>query len=155
MCPCVFSRCQEHITLTSEGSLDGNGFVWWNLLQDKRRRGQSEPIVEHLIKANAVTPLRAVQNEYSIMQRASEKEIFALCEKLNIGFVAYSPMAGGFLSGTYSANTEFKGDDVRRVIIRFSKDNMEANQPLLDLLHQFAEEKGITPAQISLALDAS
>lgn len=89
------------------------------------------------------------------MQRASEKEIFALCEKLNIGFVAYSPMAGGFLSGTYSANTEFKGDDVRRVIIRFSKDNMEANQPLLDLLHQFAEEKGITPAQISLALDAS
>lgn len=129
--------------------------AYWmgELIQEGKIRawGQSEPTAEQLIKANEVTPLSAVQNEYSLMQRASEKEILGLCEKLNIGFVAYSPMAGGFLSGKYSKDTEFKGDDVRRVITRFNKENMEANQPLLDLLHQFANQKKSTPAQISLA----
>jgi aryl-alcohol dehydrogenase-like predicted oxidoreductase len=86
-----------------------------------------------------------------MMQRAPEKEILDLCEKLDIGFVAYSPMASGFLSGKYNNNTEFKGNDVRTVITRFSKENMEANQPLLDLLNKFAVEKNATPAQVSLA----
>jgi aryl-alcohol dehydrogenase-like predicted oxidoreductase len=129
--------------------------AYWmgELIQEGKIRawGQSEPTAEQLIKANKVTPLSAVQNEYSLMQRASEKEILGLCEKLDIGFVAYSPMAGGFLSGKYGKDTEFKGDDVRRVITRFNKENMEANQPLLDLLHQFANQKKSTPAQISLA----
>lgn len=129
--------------------------AYWmgELIQEGKIRawGQSEPTVEQLIKANAVTPLSAVQNEYSLMQRASEGEILGLCEKLGIGFVAYSPMAGGFLSGKYNKDTEFKGDDVRRVITRFDKENMKANQPLLDLLYRFANEKKATPAQISLA----
>lgn len=129
--------------------------AYWmgELIQEGKIRawGQSEPTAEQIIKANAVTPLSAVQNEYSLMQRSSEGEILGLCENLGIGFVAYSPMAGGFLSGKYNKDTEFKGDDVRRVITRFDKENMEANQPLLDLLYRFASEKHATPAQISLA----
>ena len=113
--------------------------------------GQSEPTLEQTQKAHAVTPLSAIQNEYSIMHRTSEKEIFDFCEKNNVGFVAYSPMAGGFLSGKYNKNTEYKGDDVRRVITRFAPENVEKNQPLLDLLNNFASAKNATPAQISLA----
>lgn len=85
------------------------------------------------------------------MHRISEKEIFDFCEKNNIGFVAFSPMAGGFLSGKYNKNTEYKGDDVRRVITRFAPENVEKNQPLLDLLNDFAKSKNATSAQISLA----
>lgn len=137
------------------GDSDPTEIAYWmgELIQEGKIRawGQSEPTVEQLIKANAVTPLSAVQNEYSLMQRASEGEILGLCEKLGIGFVAYSPMAGGFLSGQYNKDTKFKGDDVRCVITRFDKENMEANQPLLDLLYRFASEKKATPAQISLA----
>lgn len=129
--------------------------AYWmgELIQEGKIRawGQSEPTAEQLLRAHSVTPLTAVQNEYSLMQRGSEKEIFGLCERLGIGFVAYSPMAGGFLSGKYTSRTEFKGDDVRRVITRFSKENMNANQPLLDLLQAGAARKGATPAQIALA----
>ena len=113
--------------------------------------GQSEPTLEQAQKAHAVTPLSAIQNEYSLMHRISEKEIFDFCEKNNIGFVAFSPMAGGFLSGKYNKNTEYKGDDVRRVITRFAPENVEKNQPLLDLLNDFAKSKNATSAQISLA----
>lgn len=73
------------------------------------------------------------------------------CRELGIGFVPFSPLGAGFLSGKYTSRDTYTGDDVRRVITRFSKENMDANQPLLDMLHQFAGEKHATPAQISLA----
>ncbi|MBR4642859.1 MAG: aldo/keto reductase [Selenomonadaceae bacterium] len=113
--------------------------------------GVSEATSEQIKRAHSVTPLTAVQSEYSIMERKYERDVIPLCKELNIGFVAFSPMAGGFLSGKYSAQTKFEGDDVRRVITRFSKENMEANQSLLDLLNRFAANKNSTPAQISLA----
>ena len=79
-----------------------------------------------------------------------EKEI-KTCEKLGISFVAFSPMASGFLSGKYNKDSKYEGDDVRRVITRFNKDNVVANQPLLDMLKNFSEKKKCTMAQIALA----
>ena len=113
--------------------------------------GQSQSTVEQIRKAHAITPLTAIQSEYSMMERMFERDVIPTCKELNIGFVAFSPMASGFLSGKYDKNTQYKGDDVRRVITRFAPENVEKNQPLLDLLHEVANKKGITPAQISLA----
>lgn len=113
--------------------------------------GQSQSTVEQIRKAHAVTPLTAIQSEYSIMERMFEKDVIPTCKELNIGFVAFSPMASGFLSGKYDKNTQYKGDDVRRVITRFNPENVEKNQPLLDLLQTIADKKGITKAQLSLA----
>jgi aryl-alcohol dehydrogenase-like predicted oxidoreductase len=86
-----------------------------------------------------------------MMERMFEKDAFLVCEELNIGFVAFSPLASDFLSGKYTIDTIYTGDDVRCVITRFAKNNVEANQPLLDLLHSYAQQKKATPAQISLA----
>lgn len=116
-----------------------------------RAWGQSQSNADQIRRANAVTPMSAVQSEYSMMERSFEKEVIPACGKLNIGFVAFSPLASGFLSGKYGKNTIYKGDDVRRVITRFLPENVEANQPLLDLLHKFAKAKSCTPAQVSLA----
>lgn len=113
--------------------------------------GQSQSNPEQIKKAHAVTPLTAVQSEYSMMERMFEKEVIPLCKELNIGFVAFSPMASGFLSGKYNKTTQYKGDDVRLAITRFKPENVEKNQPLLDMLHEFADKKNATPAQISLA----
>lgn len=113
--------------------------------------GQSQSTAEQIRLAHAVTPMTAVQSEYSMMERTFEKEVIPACGELGIGFVPFSPLGSGFLSGKYTPAQEYKGDDVRRVITRFEKENMVANQPLLDLLHQFAQEKNATPAQISLA----
>ena len=116
-----------------------------------RAWGESQSTEEQIRKAHAVTPLTAIQSEYSMMERMFERDVIPTCQELKIGFVAFSPMASGFLSGKYNKNTEYKGDDVRRVITRFNPENVEKNQPLLDLLHTVADKKGITPAQISLA----
>lgn len=113
--------------------------------------GVSEASAQQIKAAHAVTPLTAVQSEYSLMARQWEKEVIPLCGELGIGFVAYSPMASGFLSGKYTSETVYKGDDVRRVITRFATENVVANQPLLDLLNRYATEKGATMAQLSLA----
>lgn len=113
--------------------------------------GQSQSTAEQIRLAHAVTPMTAVQSEYSMMERTFEKEVIPACRELGIGFVPFSPLGSGFLSGKYTPAQEYKGDDVRRVITRFEKENMVANQPLLDLLHLFAQEKNATPAQISLA----
>ena len=113
--------------------------------------GVSEATPAQIRRAHAVTPLTAVQSEYSIMERYVEAEVLPLCRELGIGFVAYSPMAGGFLSGKYNSQSKFEGDDVRRVITRFDPKNMDANQILLDLLKKFAADKNVTLAQISLA----
>lgn len=113
--------------------------------------GQSQSTAEQIRLAHAVTPLTAVQSEYSMMERMFEKDVIPVCGELGIGFIPFSPLASGFLSGKYASEQEYKGDDVRRVITRFEKRNMQANQPLLDLLRLFAQEKSVTPAQISLA----
>ena len=116
-----------------------------------RAWGQSQSTEEQVRRAHAVTPLTAVQSEYSMMERMFEKDVIPACEELGIGFVAFSPMASGFLSGKYGKDDAYEGDDVRRVITRFSKENVVANQPLLDMLHTFAAGKGATPARIALA----
>jgi aryl-alcohol dehydrogenase-like predicted oxidoreductase len=113
--------------------------------------GQSQATEQELRRAHAVTLLTAIQSEYSIMERMFERDIIPACEELGIGFVPFSPLASGFLSGKASAGDTYTGDDVRRVITRFEADNVRANQPLLDLLSAFAWEKRATPAQISLA----
>jgi aryl-alcohol dehydrogenase-like predicted oxidoreductase len=112
---------------------------------------QSQSTEEEIQRAHAVTPNTAFQSEYSMMEWMFEKDVIPTCEKLGIGFVPFSPLAGGFLSGKYKVDRTYTGDDVRRVITRFSKENVLANQPLLDLITGFANQKGATPAQISLA----
>jgi len=86
-----------------------------------------------------------------MMERMFERDVFPVCRELDIGFVAFSPLASGFLSGKVCAETQYQGDDVRRVITRFAPENVTANQPLVDLLQKFADEKNATPAQILLA----
>jgi len=113
--------------------------------------GQSQSREEQIRRAHAVTPLTAIQSEYSMMERMFEKDVIPACEELGIGFVPFSPLASGFLSGKVTTNDKYIGDDVRRVITRFDKENVRANQPLLDLLTAFAKDKDATPAQISLA----
>jgi aryl-alcohol dehydrogenase-like predicted oxidoreductase len=113
--------------------------------------GLSQVAVELIRRAHAVTPLAAIQSEYSIMERMFEHNVIPACKELNIGFVAFSPLASGFLSGKARAETQYQGDDVRRVITRFAPENITANQPLVELLQKFADAKNATPAQISLA----
>lgn len=123
------------------------------LIKDGKIRGwgQSQATEQELRRAHAVTPLTAIQSEYSIMERMFEKNVIPACAELNIGFVPFSPLASGFLSGKHNAQSQFTGDDVRKGITRYNKENIEANQPLLDLLNQFASQKQATAAQISLA----
>ena len=113
--------------------------------------GQSQSSEEEVRRAHAVTPITAVQSEYSIMERMFEKDVIPACEELRIGFVPFSPLASGFLSGKSLTGDKYLGDDVRRAITRFEEKNVAANQPLLDLITRFAATKGATPAQISLA----
>lgn len=113
--------------------------------------GLSQITEEQLRRAHSVTPLTAVQSEYSMMERMFEKDVIPTCGELGVGFVAFSPMGAGFLSGKYSAKERYSGDDVRRVITRFAPENVSANQPLLDMLQEFADRKNATKAQIALA----
>ncbi|GEQ06400.1 aldo/keto reductase [Staphylococcus gallinarum] len=113
--------------------------------------GQSQPIAEQIRRAHEITPLTAVQSEYSMMERQFEQDVIPTCKELNIGFVPFSPLASGFLSGKYSNEDQYQGDDVRRVITRFNKENVNKNQPLIDLIQKYADEQQATPAQISLA----
>ena len=133
--------------------LEGIAHTLGDLIREGLVRGWglSQATEAQVRRAHAVTPLAAIQSEYSMMERMFEKDVIPACAELGIGFVPFSPLASGFLSGKYTEKTEYSGDDVRRVITRFSKENVAANQPLLDLLQRFAREKGATPAQISLA----
>ena len=136
-----------------DGSEEEVAYVMGKLIKEGKIRawGQSSPTEEQIRKAHAVTPITAIQSEYSMMERKWEKDVLPLCKELGIGFVAFSPMGNGFLSGKYKAGSEFKGDDVRRVITRFNADNMTANQPILDMVADFASQKSCTNAQIALA----
>ena len=113
--------------------------------------GQSQSTEEEIRRAHSVTPITAIQSEYSIMERMFEKDVIPTCEELGIGFVPFSPLGAGFLSGKYTPNDVYTGDDVRRVITRFEKENMKKNEGLLDILAAFSQEKGCTLAQLALS----
>lgn len=113
--------------------------------------GLSQVSAAQIRSAHAVTPLSAIQNIYSMVERDSEEEIVPLCMAEGIGVVPFSPIASGFLSGKVTAQTRFGFDDVRKFVPQLTKENIEANQPVIDLLHRFAVAKNATNAQISLA----
>lgn len=113
--------------------------------------GLSEAGVESIRKAHVVQPVTALQSEYSLWWREPEKEILPTLEELGIGFVPFSPLGKGFLTGKIDADTEFDKNDFRNVVPRFSEENRKANQKLVDLLCDIAKQKNATPAQIALA----
>lgn len=113
--------------------------------------GLSQPTAEQIRRAHAITPIATVQSEYSMMERYVEAEVLPTCKELGISLVPFSPLASGFLSGKYKAETQYKGDDVRRFITRFDDENIRKNQPLLELLDDFANRKEATYAQVALA----
>jgi aryl-alcohol dehydrogenase-like predicted oxidoreductase len=114
--------------------------------------GMSEPAVRTLRRAHSVQPVAALQNEYSLWWRAPETNgILQACDELGIGFVAYSPLGRGFLTGAMSKDTTLPANDFRASVPRFSPQAMEKNQAFVDLLRRVAGEKGATPAQIALA----
>jgi aryl-alcohol dehydrogenase-like predicted oxidoreductase len=113
--------------------------------------GMSEAGVESIRRAHAVQPVTALQSEYSLWWREPEKEILPTLEELGIGFVPFSPLGKGFLTGAINASTTFDKTDFRNVVPRFDADNRKANQTLVDVLSKIAAEKGVTNAQIALA----
>ncbi|MCU7616634.1 aldo/keto reductase [Chryseobacterium sp. PBS4-4] len=116
-----------------------------------RHWGLSEAGVETIRKAHAIQPVAALQSEYSLFYREPEKEIIPTLEELGIGFVPFSPLGKGFLTGAINENTQFDKDDFRNIVPRFSEENRKANQSLVDLVKTIATEKETTPAQIALA----
>nr|WP_095201811.1 aldo/keto reductase [Mesorhizobium carmichaelinearum] len=113
--------------------------------------GLSEMGLKTLRRAHAALPVTAVQSEYSMLWRGPEREVLPLCQELGIGFVPWSPLGVGFLTGAIDANTRFAEGDIRRVETRFAPDNLPHNLALVDLLKSWAERKQATPAQIALA----
>ena len=114
--------------------------------------GLSQVDVDVIDRAQQVTPLAAIQNIYSMVERDSEAEIIPYCMEHNIGFVPFSPIASGLLSGKITSQTQFeKNDDVRNWVPQLSGRNIRGNQPIVEMLKDFAAGKNATPAQISLA----
>lgn len=113
--------------------------------------GMSEASVESIRKAHAIQPIAAVQSEYSLWWREPEQTLLPALEELGIGFVPFSPLGKGFLTGKIDEHTQFDKTDFRNIVPRFSEDNRKANQSMVDLLSKIASEKGGTPAQIALA----
>jgi len=116
-----------------------------------RHWGLSEAGTETIRKAHSEQPVAALQSEYSLFFREAEKEIIPTLEKLGIGFVPFSPLGKGFLTGAINETTKFDPADFRNIVPRFSEENRKANQALVDLLKAIATEKNATPAQIALA----
>jgi aryl-alcohol dehydrogenase-like predicted oxidoreductase len=112
--------------------------------------GLSEAGVESIRKAHAVQSVTALQSEYSIWWREPEIEILPTLEELGIGFVPFSPLGKGFLTGAINESTKFDATDFRNIVPRFSEENRKANQKLIDLLGEIAKDKEATPAQIAL-----
>jgi len=113
--------------------------------------GLSEPAAATIRRAHAVQPITAVQSEYSLWTRVPEAEVLPTLEELGIGFVPYSPLGRGFLTGTITEATTFAASDFRANLPRFTPEALKANQALIDLLATIATRKGATPAQIALA----
>jgi aryl-alcohol dehydrogenase-like predicted oxidoreductase len=113
--------------------------------------GLSEAAAQTIRRAHAVQSVTAVQSEYSLWTRDPEAEVLPACEELGIGFVPFSPLGAGFLTGKIDTNTTFHSTDFRNISPRFTPENRKANQALVDLLSKVAEQKRATPAQIALA----
>jgi aryl-alcohol dehydrogenase-like predicted oxidoreductase len=113
--------------------------------------GLSEAGVQTIRRAHKVQPVTALQSEYSLWWREPEAEVIPTLEELGIGFVPFSPLGKGFLTGKISEDTQFDKTDFRNIVPRFSAENRKANQALVDLIDKFAQQKKATPAQIALA----
>ncbi len=113
--------------------------------------GLSEAGAQTIRRAHKVQPVAALQSEYSLWWREPEREIIPTLEELGIGFVPFSPLGKGFLTGAISKDTQFDKSDFRNVVPRFSPENRDTNQALVDLIGEFARQKKVTPAQIALA----
>lgn len=113
--------------------------------------GMSEAGVQNIRRAHAVQPVTALQSEYSLWWREPEQEVLPTLEELGIGFVPFSPLGKGFLTGKIDENTSFGKDDFRSIVPRFSEENRKANQALVNLLGKMAKERNATAAQIALA----
>lgn len=140
-------RVNEHIPVEEVAAAMGN-LINEGLI---RGWGMSQVSVETLSTAHKTVPVSAVQNLYSMMERDCEIDMIPYCMDNNIGFVPFSPIASGFLSGKVTTDTKFEGDDVRKWVPQLSKENLVANQPILDIIGEFAAQKKATNAQISLA----
>jgi aryl-alcohol dehydrogenase-like predicted oxidoreductase len=116
-----------------------------------RHFGLSEAGAKTIRRAHAVQPLTALQSEYSLWTRTPEREVIPTLEELGIGFVPYSPLGKGFLTGAMNESTKFDSTDFRSTLPRFTPDALKANQALIDLLGRIAQRKKATPAQIALA----
>ena len=116
-----------------------------------RHFGLSEAGVETIRRAHAVLPVTAIQSEYSLWWRTPEQELLPALEELGIGFVPYSPLGKGFLTGKITENTTFENSDFRNILPRFTQEARHANQAVVDLLGKIAERKKATPAQIAIA----
>ncbi len=113
--------------------------------------GMSEAGVESIRRAHTVQPVTALQSEYSLWWREPEKEILPLLEELGIGFVPFSPLGKGFLTGAINENTKFDASDFRNTVPRFSEENRKANQEMVELVQEIATNNHSTPAQVALA----
>ncbi len=113
--------------------------------------GMSEASAQTIRRAHAVQPVAALQSEYSLFWREPEETVMPTLEELGIGFVPFSPLGKGFLTGKIDANTKFDSTDFRGTVPRFSAENRKTNQALVDLVTAFANQKKATPAQIALA----
>ena len=113
--------------------------------------GLSEAGVQTIRRANAVQPVAALQSEYSLWWREPEKEVIPTLEELGIGFVPFSPLGKGFLTGKINEDTKFDKNDFRNIVPRFTEENRKANQAMVDLLSKFAQQKKVTPAQVAIA----
>ena len=113
--------------------------------------GLSEAGVKTIRRAHKVQPVAALQSEYSLWWREPEQEVIPTLEELGIGFVPFSPLGKGFLTGTIKEDTKFAPNDFRNIVPRFTEENRKANQALVDLIARFAQQKKATPAQIALA----
>lgn len=116
-----------------------------------RHFGLSEVSGQTIRRAHAVQPVAAVQNEYSLWARDAETDVIPTCEELGVGFVPWSPLGQGFLTGTVRTDQTFGDGDIRRIFPRFTPDAMQANQQLVDRIIQIAAQHEVTPAQIALA----
>jgi aryl-alcohol dehydrogenase-like predicted oxidoreductase len=124
-----------------------------NLIKEGKVRhfGLSEAAAQTIRRAHAVQPVTAVQSEYSLWWRGPENEILPALEELGIGFVCFSPLGAGFLTGKVDENTKFDSSDFRTVVPRFAPESLKANMALVNLVRNVATHKGVTPAQVALA----
>jgi aryl-alcohol dehydrogenase-like predicted oxidoreductase len=113
--------------------------------------GLSEAGADTIRRAHAVQPVAAVQSEYSIWARDPEAEVLPVCEELGIGFVPWSPLGQGFLTGTVGRTESFSANDIRSRFPRFTPEALKANQPIVDLVKEIAGRKHVTPGQVALA----